>query len=128
FGKVARPYSTPANSILFMGGLVALLALTGSFVWLAVISTLARLIVYSIGIAALPRMERPTLLWWGLIAAGLVICLWAAFQSAWPSWRMLGILIAAGTLLYWLARRQAGSSSAATVSEIQPPPNTRSPS
>jgi hypothetical protein len=93
-----------------------------------VISTLARLIVYSIGIAALPKMERPTLVWWVLIVAGLGICLWAATQSAWPSWRMLGTLIAAGTLLYWLARRQAGSSSEATVSEIQPPPNTRSPS
>lgn len=128
FGRVSARYATPANSILFMGGLVALLALTGSFVWLAVVSTLARLIVYSLGIVALPKAERPTALWWMLIAAALAICLWAALQSAWPSWRMLLILIGAGTLLYFLARRQAASSSAATVSEIQPPPSTRSPS
>ena len=130
FGKVSERFATPANSILFMGALVAVLALSGSFVWLAVISTLARMCVYAVGIAALPKAERPTFIWWMLIVAGLGICLWAAFQSAWPSWRMLLILVAAGTLLYWFARRQAAASSAseATVSEIQPPPNTRSPS
>ena len=128
FGRIEARHSPPANSIAFMGALIALLALPGSCVWLAVISTLARLIVYSIGILALPKSERPGPLWWGLIAAGLGICLWAALQSAWPSWRMLIILVAAGTLLYFLARRQAGSSSAATVSDIQPPPSTRSPS
>jgi basic amino acid/polyamine antiporter, APA family len=129
FGRISESYATPANSIFFMGVLIALLALSGSFVWLAVISTLARLIVYSIGIAALPKAERPTFLWWVLILAGLGICIWAAFQTAWPSWRMLLILVAAGTILYWIARRQAASSaSAGTVSEIQPPPSTRSPS
>jgi basic amino acid/polyamine antiporter, APA family len=128
FGRISPRYATPGNSILFMGALVALLALTGSFVWLAVVSTLARLFVYSIGLVALPKVERPGPLWWALIVAGLAICLWAALQSAWPSWRMLLILLAAGTLLYFVARRQAGSSSAATVSSIQPPPSTRSPS
>ncbi|HET9428844.1 MAG TPA: APC family permease [Allosphingosinicella sp.] len=128
FGRVHPRHATPANSILVMGALIAVLALTGSFVWLAVISTLARLIVYAIGIVALPKAERPSPLWWGLIAAGLGICLWAGLQSAWPSWRMLIILVAAGTVLYGVARRQAASSSAETVSEIQPPPSTRSPS
>lgn len=127
FGRVNARYATPANSILFMGALVALLALTGSFAWLAVVSTLARLFVYSIGIAALPKAERPGPLWWALIAAGLTVCLWAAMQSTWPSWRMLLILVGAGTLLYLVARRQAGSSSAETVSSIQPPPSTRDP-
>ena len=34
---------------------VAALALTGSFVWLAIVSTLARLVVYVVSIAALPK-------------------------------------------------------------------------
>ena len=46
FGAVSKRFATPVHSILFMGGLIAILALTGSFVWLAVISTLARMIVY----------------------------------------------------------------------------------
>ena len=62
-----------------------------------------------------------------MVAAALAVCLWAAAQSSWQSWAMLGGLVLAGFLLYALARRQAGSSSAATVSSIQPPPSTRSP-
>ncbi len=106
FGRVSARFHTPANSILFMGLMIALLAVTGSFVWLAVVSTLARLIVYSIGIAALPRVEKKgrRFLTYAMMAAGLAVCLWAALQSEWPSWRMLLILVAAGTLLYLAAR------------------------
>jgi amino acid transporter len=106
FGRVHEGFRTPANSILFMGALIALLAVTGSFVWLAVVSTLARMIVYSISIAALPKVEREGRRFaaWAMMAAGLAICLWAALQSDWPSWRMLLILIGAGTILYLAAR------------------------
>jgi amino acid transporter len=125
FGRVSERYATPANSIAFMGGLIALLALSGSFVWLAVVSTLARMIVYSISIASLPKQERPGPGLWLLMAGGLAICAWAAFQSAWPSWRMLLILAAAGTVLYAAARVAARKGK---VSSIQPPPSTRDPS
>ncbi|MBV8686215.1 MAG: amino acid permease [Alphaproteobacteria bacterium] len=104
FGRVSARYATPANSILFMGGLIAVLALSGSFVWLAVVSTLARMFVYAISIASLVRGQRPSPALWLLMAAGIAVCLWAACQSTWPSWRMLLILAAAGTLLYILAR------------------------
>ncbi len=109
FGRVSDRFATPANSILFMGGLIALLALTGSFVWLAVVSTLARMIVYSISIASLPKKERATPLIWLMIVAAIAVCAWAAWQTAWPSWRMLLILVAAGSLLYLFARSSRGS-------------------
>jgi amino acid transporter len=124
FGRVSERFATPANSIAFMGGLIAVLALSGSFVWLAVVSTLARMIVYSIGIASIPKQERPGPGLWLLMAAGVAVCLWAAFQSAWPSWRMLLILVAVGTALYAAARVAARRVS---VSSIQPPPSTREP-
>jgi amino acid transporter len=133
FGRIAGRYATPANSILFMGAVGALLALTGSFVWLAIVSTLARLFVYAGCIAALPR-ARPGWLSWALLAGGLAVCIWAAAQSKWQSWAALAGFVLAGFLLYGLARIQrvravqAGSSSAETVSSIQPPPSTRSPS
>lgn len=104
FGKVSSRYATPANSIAFMGALIALLALSGSFVWLAVVSTLARMIVYSISIASLPKQERPQAGVWLMIVAGIGICLWAALQSEWPSWRMLLILVGIGTALFLVAR------------------------
>jgi amino acid transporter len=154
FGGVSARFATPANSIAFMGALIALLALSGSFVWLAVVSTLARMFVYSISIASLavvpakagtpagemqpspsppgpPAFAGATVFF--MIVPAVAVCVWAAAQTAWPSWRMLLILAAAGTILYWVARRgrppaQAGSSSAAMVSSIHPPPSTRDPS
>jgi amino acid transporter len=127
FGRISPRFATPANSILFMALTAILLAVTGSFVWLAVVSTLARLFAYAASIAALPK-AKGGILNWALAAGGLAVCVWAAVQSKWESWAMLGGFVLAGFVLYTLARLQAGSSSAATVSSIQPPPSTRSPS
>ena len=110
FGRIAPRHATPANSILFMGALGAVLALTGSFVWLAIVSTLARLFVYAACIAALPR-ARPGWLSWVLLAGGLAVCAWAAAQSKWQSWAMLGGFVLAGFILYGLARIQRDGKS-----------------
>ena len=117
FGVVHARFATPANSILFMGLVIAALAISGSFIWLAVVSTLARLFVYAISIAALPATRRASGLAAGpvtliLVAGGLGVCLWAAAQSTAQSWAALAGAVAAGLLLFLLARRQAGSSSA----------------
>jgi amino acid transporter len=111
FGRVSDRYATPANSILFMGALIALLALSGSFFFLAVVSTLARMIVYSLSIAALPRASRGEALrplMWLSVAAALAICAWAAFQSDARAWLTLLGLAAAGMVLFLLARRGTG--------------------
>lgn len=110
FARVNERWLTPANSILFMGIAGAALALSGSFVWLALVSTLARLFVYGASIAALPAARRSEGNSTGaalrlLILAGLALCVWAAAQSELRSWLMLGGLLAAGTLLYFLAAR-----------------------
>jgi basic amino acid/polyamine antiporter, APA family len=107
FGAVSARFATPANSVLFMGLVVAALAVTGSFVWLAIVSTLARLVVYAVSIAALPKAEKPSPAMWAMGAAGLAVCGWAAAQSKWPSWAMLAGALAAGLLLYAIARRGA---------------------
>jgi APA family basic amino acid/polyamine antiporter len=131
FGRVNVRYATPVNSILFMGALIALLAVSGSFLVLAAVSTLARLIVYSICIASLPKHERPTPLVWVMMAAGGAVCVWAAARNTNPNyppavlWSVLAALVAVGTLLYAAARL---SARRATVSSIQPPPSTRDPS
>ena len=80
-----RRFDTPAASILFFAALVAALAVSGSFVWLAVVSTLARMIVYAVTILALPRApERPARLTashWILSAVGVLICVLVAAQA-----------------------------------------------
>ena len=132
FGVVNRRWNTPARSILFMGLVGAVLALSGSFVWLAVVSTLARLFVYGLSIAALPAARRahnrntgPAIML--AMAGGILICIWAAAQSKAESWWMLAALLLAGLLLYAIAAR-GSRASAAAVSAIQPPPSTRDPS
>ena len=110
FAQVSRRWRTPANSILFMAVVGGALALTGSFVWLAVVSTLARLFVYAASIAALPAARRAAGRSTGigvsaLMLGGLLVCGWAAAQSELRSWLALAALLAVGTLLYALAAR-----------------------
>lgn len=110
FARVNAKWRTPANSVLFMGLAGAALALTGSFVWLALVSTLARLFVYGTSIAALPAARRSEgkgtgLALWLLILGGLMVCVWAAAQSELRSWLMLGGLLAVGALLYAIESR-----------------------
>jgi basic amino acid/polyamine antiporter, APA family len=112
--KIHRGFDTPIASILFFAVLVAFLAVSGSFVWLAVISTLARMIVYSITILALPRApERPSRLTgshWAISTVGVLICVLVAAQADGMAWLTLGALSAAGLLLYFLTPRRSAAA------------------
>lgn len=106
FARIDPKFETPANSIVFMAVLTAVLAVSGSFVWLAVVSTLARMVVYAMTIAALPRAPgRPRLskFNWASGVLGIAICAWAATQADLRAWVTLGALAAAGLILYMLA-------------------------
>ena len=111
--KVHRTFDTPASSILFFAAFVAALAVSGSFVWLAVISTLARMIVYSATIIALPRApNRPARIGashWALAAIGVLVCAIVAAQADGTAWLTLGGLSVAGLLLYLLTLRRSAA-------------------
>ncbi|MEN3973236.1 APC family permease [Sphingomicrobium sp. XHP0235] len=117
FGTVSR-WGTPANSILFFGAGSILFALSGTFLVLASISTLARLIAYVASILALPRLRRaagrsafnPVI----AIAApiALALSIWAMFQTDLAQWATIGGFAAAGTLLFFLAGTARGAASA----------------
>jgi basic amino acid/polyamine antiporter, APA family len=111
--NVHHGFATPASSILFFAAIVAALAVSGSFVWLAVISTLARMIVYAATILALPRAPNRTARisasYWVIAAIGVFVCAIVAAQADGTAWLTLGALSAAGLLLYLLTpRRSAG--------------------
>ena len=112
-GRVHPSFATPATSIVFFAVLVAALAVSGSFVWLAVVSTLARMIVYAVTILALPRAPRRpgrlTASHWILSAVGVLICVLVATQADQTAWLTLGALSAAGLLLYVLTPRRSAS-------------------
>ena len=113
FARVQPKFETPANSILFFALFSAALALTGSFVWLAVVSTLARMIVYIVTIAALPRApgDRRLGIRHMLVGGlGILVCVWAAAQADAKAWITLAALSAIGLLLYALAARRGSTA------------------
>ncbi|MDH3806864.1 MAG: amino acid permease, partial [Gammaproteobacteria bacterium] len=111
-------------SIIFLGGLAAILALSGSFVRLAIASSLTRLITFAVCIAALPvikqqadrdALERAYRLKGGytlpIIALGL--CVWMASHSSAESWKFVAGLFGVGLLLFWLEQftvRRSGAN------------------
>jgi amino acid transporter len=110
FGKISPRFATPINSILAVGGIGLALALSGTFITLAVISTVARLFAYFACIAAVPRLDflagktrwgRGVLL--PLVAAALV--LWASSHSSPSEWRAFAAFLVVGALLYLIAGR-----------------------
>ena len=114
FGRVHPKLETPANSIIFFAVFAAALAMSGSFVWLAVVSTLARMIVYAVTIAALPRAPQRrglTPLHYIVGIGGIAICAWAAAQADAKAWATLAGLVAVGLVLYILASVRSGAEA-----------------
>ena len=116
FGHVHAKYATPDRCILIMGGMALVLALTGSFVKLAIASSLARLLGYIICIASLPAIRRNASEevrknayrlkgGYSIPLLGLVICIWLLMQSKAESWIAVSVLIAIGLVLYWIEKR-----------------------
>jgi amino acid transporter len=116
FGAIHPRYASPANSILFFGALAVILGLSGSFVILAVASSLTRLITFMICIAGLPRIRRQASeedrraafrLRGGhtVPVLALVICGWMASHSALRDWLYFLGLFAVGLALYLLETR-----------------------
>lgn len=114
-GNVHPKFLTPANSIVLLGGLAMLVALTGTFVKLAIASSLARLIAYGVSIAALPVIRRAAdeetrknafRLPGGYLvpAIALGLCVWMASYSSAESWRFIAVLLVAGFLIYGIER------------------------
>jgi hypothetical protein len=67
------------------------------------------MIVYSISLASLAKTERGRPSSWLMIIAGIGVCVYAALQTPWTSWRTLMILVAAGSLLYLLGAARGKS-------------------
>jgi amino acid transporter len=121
FGAVHERYATPANSVLFLGALALVFALSGSFAVLAAASSLTRLIFYFLSIAALPAIRRKSdedtranayRLKGGYTIPfiALLLCVWIAFQSNADAWLLTGALLLLGLLLFAFARQPQPAS------------------
>ena len=98
----------------------------GSFVLLAVSTTLTRLIIYVVCIAALPvikgnadpaTIERAYRIKGGytIPLIGLGLCLWMISFSGAESWKLVGILLVVGLVIYsieqWRIKKQNAGTS-----------------
>jgi len=113
FGQIHPKFATPANSVMFLGGLSAALALSGSFAYLAIASALTRMLTYIVCIASLPvikgKADHATIAKAFRVPGGytipfiaFVLCLWLASNSPAESWALVGIMLAVGLALYGL--------------------------
>lgn len=114
-GKIHPRHQTPHTSLWFYGALTIVLALTGSFVWLAIMSTLIRLLTYMISIMALPALSRnarePELAFGlpgGMLipAIAFALCVWLILEAPASAWLTLGGFFLAGTVIYLYMKRR----------------------
>lgn len=115
FGAIHPRFGTPANAIMFVGGLALFLSLSGSFVWLAAMSTVVRLLVYVACIMALPRLHtaladdtRPFDLPGGYLIPfmALVLCCWLMAFASGQSWLTTVTFSAIGAAFYLATRKR----------------------
>ncbi len=122
FGRIHPRFHTPANAILFYAAFSLVLALSGGFVWLAVMSTIVRLMVYVMCIATLPVLHRKLgefdgqfRLWGGMAIplVALVISIWLMTHAKPESWLATGAFMVLGGVLYlFTGRKQTADAGA----------------
>jgi len=115
FGHIHSKYATPDRSILLMGAMALFMALTGSFVKLAIASSVIRLLGYIVCIASLPAIRRKAdddararafrlKGGYAVPIIAMAICFWLLAQSDQESWITPIALLAVGWLFYALER------------------------
>jgi len=123
FGRIHVKYASPANSVLFFGGIALAVALSGTFEKLAIAATLTRMIVYSVSIAALPVIKKqadPEVSanafklpgGYTIPAIALALCLWIASYSKLESWIFTGGLLLVGFALFGIEKLVLRKNSA----------------
>lgn len=110
FANLHRRFKTPVNAIVFLALTAMALAMTQGFVWLAVFSSLARLLGYLICILALPKLHLKSpvshawLIWLCSMTAASA-CLWLITQANAESWLFLFVFVLTGSVLFYIERK-----------------------
>ncbi len=114
FGNVHERYRTPYNSVIVYGAIAFVLAATGTFTWLAGMSSFIRILGYCMCIAAIPRLKArfgsaPMAFrmpgGYFIPGVALVICAWLASLVKLDAVLFTLGFVAAGAVLYRLGRR-----------------------
>ena len=121
FGAVDRRFATPVNSIVVVGIVAGTLAMTGAFVQLAIMSALARMLIYLACTGALMKLRRdapqPAATLGGRVLRAIApvvtigFCVWAAAQAELKAWAVLITFAAVGAGLYAISRWRRPAAS-----------------
>ena len=111
FGRVHPVYRTPIVSIVFFSVISAVLAISGTFVWLVTVSVIARLVTYMATCLAVPLLRKQSRetahfhIPFGafLPISGVLLCLWLIIHAETRDVRDFAVASVVGALLY-LAR------------------------
>lgn len=118
FSIVHPKYRTPANAIMSYGLFAILLSLSGGFVFLAVMSTAVRLLVYVMCILTLPVLHKKLGEYEGQFSlpggmvipiAAFLLTLWLMTHAALQSWLATGAFMLLGGALYAITHRKGRS-------------------
>ncbi len=116
FSEVHPHHRTPRNSVVFLAVLVFVLAVYGSFIWLAAMSALVRVLIYMGCIAAMPRLRKRhgfqtdafrTPGGWSIPVGAFLVCGLLLTQVSAQSVMVTSVFLLAGAVLYWLVRQRA---------------------
>jgi len=119
FGRLHRRFDTPVASIVFFSVIAPILAISGTFLWLATVSVLARLVNYLVTCLAVPILRRrsPERSGYRILLGpvgpivGIALCIWLAMQSTIHDFLAFGIASLIGALLYLARPRRRGTYS-----------------
>jgi amino acid transporter len=124
FGRLHPRFGTPVISIIFFAVIASILAISGTFIWLAAVSVIARLVNYlATCLAALIlRKQAPEKSKGGLLVRrvapilGVGLCLWLGMQSSGRDIVAFVIAAAVGALLYLAGRLATAKKSVEVIS------------
>src|SRR6185436_1349787 len=111
-------YRTPHVALLLTSAIVLVLTLSGSFVYAAAVSVIARLLCYGATCAALPALRRradaPEAMFRvpggpAISVAALVLIVWLLSHSTWTQARVSALAAVAGLLIFAWSRRYSSS-------------------
>lgn len=116
FMKLKGKEASPVNSILFFSVICTVLALSGSFILLAISTSLSRLIIYILCILSLPVIKHRATeeskqnsfkIKGGYLLPflSLIICCWAASHSSFEAWRLIIGLLIVGFIPYFVKQK-----------------------
>ncbi|WP_427969104.1 APC family permease [Altererythrobacter sp.] len=115
FAHVSPRLQTPDRAILLFSGIVVIMLASGAFTFLATVTALGAQGMTLCFLAAFVVLMRRSderhdgilrFYWWPVIAVTALFAIFTILQAPQSAFALLGVLLVAGTALYFVARRE----------------------